>query len=297
MLKNTFKLFFCLALLPTISNQAHAQEDTATAKVLFWVEDALGNRDSVWYIEINAETTTNGIDEHLGEINLYGVPPTKVLDLRIIQRTDTNYLWQVSDIDYVPIWLYNESEIGSSSFTIYSCEQNIDLKTDYRHPWYFYQRQKVVLKIHADNYPVKLYPVYQKYYDRIVASFYGQDGKFKDYTSTYYLLSYPDTTREICRFDSEDENYLIYMWLSYGWNIKDSISEITIFPNPNDDYIIIEGLENEVVQLYDAVGSFIYSFTISASPYNLNISDLPVGAYYLKNNDNQLLGKFIKEGN
>ncbi|MCL2040205.1 MAG: hypothetical protein FWG85_07230 [Bacteroidetes bacterium] len=50
--------------------KSHAQENAEEIiKVLFWVEDALGNSDSCWLYSMRAAAmTTDGIDEHLGEI-------------------------------------------------------------------------------------------------------------------------------------------------------------------------------------------------------------------------------------
>ena len=75
--------FLCLLTIITtqaiVPQKARADEPKEYTKVLFWVEDALGNKDSCLFI--GTPTATDGIDEHLGEVNLYGVPPTKELDI------------------------------------------------------------------------------------------------------------------------------------------------------------------------------------------------------------------------
>ena len=73
-------------------------------------------------------------------------------------------------------------------------------------------------------------------------------------------------------------------------------SKIFIAPNPSNDYIFIDGLENELIQVLDVNGSFVCSFFTSESPYKLSISNLVDGTYFLTDKKNQLLGKFIKGG-
>jgi len=95
-MKRITKMFIlCLAtffISQAMVQKLHAEEpDTPKVyvKVLFWVEDATGEKDSCWFI--GTPTATDGIDEHLGEVNLYGVPSEKDLDIRIIQRAKNNY--------------------------------------------------------------------------------------------------------------------------------------------------------------------------------------------------------------
>ncbi len=78
--------------------------------------------------------------------------------------------------------------------------------------------------------------------------------------------------------------------------IKDTTSKMSVTPNPASDYILIEGLKDLELRVFDVIGNFICSFTTTNETYMLNISNLEIGAYYLINKNNFILGKFIKEG-
>ena len=105
--KKMFMLACCIAMMLAIGgNQVFSQpEDGVYFRTVFEAIDSQNNRDTVTFVF--KEGATRGIDEHLGEVNLYGVPPQGDLDMRIIQRT----AW---DGDLTPM------------------AGNIDLKTDFK---------------------------------------------------------------------------------------------------------------------------------------------------------------------
>ena len=300
-------IVFCLIIMSgqaVFVQKAHAQEDTATAKVLFWVEDALGNRDSCWLYSMRAAAmATDGIDEHLGEANLYGVPPTKCIDIRSILRTDVN-----DSTTQIKYWLYTPypANPGVPSF-----EENIDLKIDYRQyvgGGAFFPR--FVLDIKAENYPITLYAeVWSKAFDttyNLMMMLWNFDywlhnrenGMLAETNNhnvkigSLYKLTFPI-------INSENENYLYFFYfIGDIIGIKDTTLKISVFPNPSSDYIFIDcaELESEEISIFDVTGKFICSFIMSENPYMLDVSNFSNGLFFLINNDNHLLGKFIVEG-
>ena len=302
-----------LCLLTIIITQVsvaklHADEPKEYTKVLFWVEDALGNKDSCLFI--GTPTATDGIDEHLGEVNLYGVPPTKELDIRIVQRTDVNYT--EDGIDY---WLYGTPFFFGGDHNVRSSEQNIDLKIDYR--WQNWDTTKesswgpdpnspttgelfqicgVILEITATHYPVKIYlkdSVYgEHWYSWFCYSIHNESGQcidvcekiFEDIVDPFYCIN------------SAEENFWVAVSMTPIVGIKDTTSKMSVTPNPASDYILIEGLKDLELRVFDVIGNFICSFTTTNETYMLNISNLVDGTYFLTDKKNQLLGKFIKGG-
>ena len=160
-----FFVAFVSALVST--NQAHAQENNDTLALLIWVEDSAGNKDSVWiYLKHGA---TDYLDPELGEVNLYGIPVENELDIRIMQRTDTNLI----DTTYHP---FNPGEIfkitpywlvGASAYWWHKrCgwvppyPENVDLKKNYvsQHSgWHTKEFPTFILRIQAQNCPLKLH--------------------------------------------------------------------------------------------------------------------------------------------
>jgi hypothetical protein len=76
--------------------------------------DALGNADTI--------ILTSDVSQLVDQINYYGVEPTKEVDLRIIQRSDTNY-WRKIDPSndhpdglLIPYWLvpFEDVNIGDT---------------------------------------------------------------------------------------------------------------------------------------------------------------------------------------
>ena len=90
---------------------------------------------------------------------------------------------------------------------------------------------------------------------------------------------------------------MIRTYLDSHYGIAVHLSKLSVFPNPSSDYVFIEGLENEEIeiQIFDARGIFVCSFTTTENPYKLDISNFSNGVYFLFSN-NQLLNKFIKKG-
>ena len=286
----------------------HADEPKEYTKVLFWVEDALGNKDSCLFI--GTPTATDGIDEHLGEVNLYGVPPTKELDIRIVQRTDNN-----KD----GYWLYGIKAGFTGDYFIKSSEQNIDLKVDYR--WLqgwdtnktgpddptnptgcgeLFQITGVVLKVTATNYPVKIYVgecgvfYCPTWYSGLCYSIHNEKGYC--IISNIIDIDNPISKSPFYCINSAEESFWINTNLDPLIGVKDSTSKIFITPNPAFDYVLIEGLEDLELQIFDVIGNFVCSFTPTENPYKLSISNLVDGTYFLTDKKNQLLGKFIKGG-
>ena len=308
MKKNNFIIMIiCLMLFFSIaSQQIQAQEKPKEyVKILFWVEDALGNRDSCWFI--GTPTATDGIDEHLGEVNLYSIKPNGPVDIRIIQRTDVNFLYGDSaDIGY---WLVGDkcSHITGLLYGIPSQKQNIDLKVDCRWQWDttyspIFGAENIVLKINATNYPVNLYCQEVNGASVINFSLHNNIGECVDFyskgLSVFDFNIDSSLLKPFYSVDSEYENYTFLIgYVGDIIGIKEKMLKISISPNPSNDYIFIENteIENEIIKIFDINGKFIYSFILSENPYKLDISNFANGIYYLVNEKNILLNQFIKE--
>jgi len=99
--------FITLILILVLGNNLEAQNNADSLALLIYIEDAIGQKDSVFvYIKQGA---SNGFNPELGEVNLYNIPPQSDLDLRLVQRTDTNMLMDTLCLQG-PFWL-----IGSYS--------------------------------------------------------------------------------------------------------------------------------------------------------------------------------------
>ena len=155
--------------------------------------DALGTSDTI--IIQYKEGATDGFDPELGEVNLYGIAPEKDIDLRIIQRADTNY-WVKHDSVYLnsylamseelitkgiaPFWMVPFTDVnkgdtlltsrwffngpngphgpmwtGSICSAFPTAKENADLKVNYVE--HNVCCWNYALKLHAKHFPVNLY--------------------------------------------------------------------------------------------------------------------------------------------
>jgi hypothetical protein len=61
-----------------------------------------------------------------------------------------------------------------------------------------------------------------------------------------------------------------------------SISKIKVYPIPADDYLTIESVNGQLLELYSLPSELIQRITIGSGVTNISISNLPAGVYYLK---------------
>lgn len=99
---------------------------------------------------------------------------------------------------------------------------------------------------------------------------------------------------------SQFNSTLPILWWEY-LNISNSniynYPEISLYPNPAKNYIIIENCSNSNFFIYNNEGKLIKKGIINDNSYNINICDLLNGIYILKiaNNNNINIRKIIKQ--
>jgi hypothetical protein len=59
-------------------------------------------------------------------------------------------------------------------------------------------------------------------------------------------------------------------------------SKIKVYPNPADDYLTIESINGQVLEMYSMQGELIERMTIGSGVTNISIANLPSGVYCLK---------------
>lgn len=61
-----------------------------------------------------------------------------------------------------------------------------------------------------------------------------------------------------------------------------SRSVIKIFPNPANDWLMIEGENASVILIYDVFGKLVFTDEVFSSPSRLNVSDFKKGIYFIE---------------
>jgi hypothetical protein len=301
-----FLLIILLFLGFIIQIQAHND----TLAVLVWVEDAVGNRDSV-FIYLKGEAT-DGLDPELGEVNLYGTPPQSELDLRIIQRTDTNFLKRYPYYQY-PYWLTGLSWIDPND-TIgvgYSwCppyNENVDLKKNYvGYIWQWYGGcRRFALRCSTINVPLKFTietsnPMLTSLLIGIGGTGYyvitlhdASNGKLKPRLHHTIEPGYGEYVILSANIPKENINDIILIEMCSQGFVLDSIEKKTLFPNPTSDFVVLEDCEyNDEYKIFDINGNMIEAGFIDNAECLVNISGLLPATYHIKVKNN--IYKLIK---
>ena len=61
-----------------------------------------------------------------------------------------------------------------------------------------------------------------------------------------------------------------------------STSEILVYPNPIDKELLIEGVTNASIKVYDVVGRIIYADHIGTNPQSITTSQWERGTYFVE---------------
>jgi hypothetical protein len=311
--KSKMKKFYSFATLiialVVCIGQLHSQAQARYLK--FRVVDALGNADTVMIME--KDGATEEFDPELGEINLYGVEPQSDLDIRIIQRTDSNCYFSFKN-EKIPYWLCLKdddtteySQLCNLYFEAY--KENVDLKVSYSSTDYFPYECYFAMKVTANYYPISIYLCEStvSYWDDCPVYNYGfwnSNGQFiylvyiKTGMYSYELHNGQESgIRPIMTFDNADENCILGFVCSPIANIKIPINSKLLYPNPSNNIIILEEItELDEFSIVNSEGKILNNFTITQTPYTLDISTLPSATYYLINNTKSEFYSFIKTG-
>ena len=110
----------------------------------------------------------------------------------------------------------------------------------------------------------------------------------------YYFKKWSDNTTDNPKEVVVDHDIVLAAFFEGTGVDEDGLANVSLYPNPANDIIHIEGLEGEhEVQIYNAIGMLVMTTTLQGDS-EINICDLPIG-YYLIRIDNHRAVKFIKE--
>ena len=72
---------------------------------------------------------------------------------------------------------------------------------------------------------------------------------------------------------------------------------VILYPNPADDYITIEALQDAVIEITNIQGQLIKNFATTGNKTNIDVSAFPSGVYVVevKTEKGVEVKKFIKE--
>jgi hypothetical protein len=300
-------VFLAIGLIIAVGGQVNVQAVKLGA--FFWAEDAVGNRDTVWlYIKDGA---TDGFDQELEE-NLYNVPPQGALDLRIIQRTDTNY-YSEAEPGKLPgvYWLlgyFSEHHNGHPDGDdlaygwLEPYSSNADLKINYianidPGPY----NRGFAIYCHSIHYPIAIHLFYP---GEVPDSMYSLNpvlrGTVHDVEGgafSYYDAQFQAYDERPFIIDSGGSNELIILYeFCPVTSIRNDAELKILYPNPSNNYVILDDVSLGTHNLIDGNGSIIKEFNIDAIPYQFDVSKLPNGNYFITSQSNKYLFKFIKTG-
>ncbi len=80
--------------------------------------------------------------------------------------------------------------------------------------------------------------------------------------------------------------------------VEDNHLEVSIFPNPVNGRVVIEGIEAAEVQIFNAIGQCVASAKCKSEPSTIDIANLPAGVYFVNVTDGEgrkCVKKVVKE--
>jgi len=96
-------------------------------------------------------------------------------------------------------------------------------------------------------------------------------------------------------------NAVFYRCISYNFNGIDELfineNKFNLYPNPANDYLIIESPKNSIIEIINSKGITIKYITFTNSKNTLDLNEFNSGIYIIKliSNERVMIKKFIKE--
>jgi hypothetical protein len=92
-------------------------------------------------------------------------------------------------------------------------------------------------------------------------------------------------------------NWLQFKSVSSGLSNTSFEQEITLYPNPVGDYLVIEGNANSNIEIFNVMGQKVFEDVLTGNSYTVSTTDLKPGVYIvkLKNKESIKSGKILKK--
>ena len=312
------KIQFFVATMATamlaLGSQAEmkAQADANKLALKIWVVDAVGNSDTVFiYV---ADGATDGLDAEFGEVNLYGVPVPdgKGLDLRIVQRTDTNFVanavsqpsWHPSY--YGAYWLSGVYDIAPHGW-LWPYSESVDMKKNYISTVSNYlpithTDMHCALRIHATNYPITGFAAVNMnvfelsiHNSFVVTAHNSSNGVLTSKILDYDFVDNDFIINEFQIWDNNANDIILLALSGMLIGIQDSIEHKILYPNPANDFVVLDDATRGTYSIVDSMGAVLKTFYIETTPFQLNIRELTTGNYFIVDEARSVIYKFIKE--
>lgn len=198
-------------------------------------------------------------------------------DINVYMKNVTRSIF-VDGVDFEP--LAEENMVFSGQWTI---PANVDdwMTIELDTPFYYNGTDNLMIAIdkNSENWAIR----YFKY----------TDASFK--TLTYYSDTDNPNPYDLGAFTGEKKaiNYRANTKLVFGPDdnvVEISAETLSVYPNPAADVLYLEGIENEMISIYDAMGRLVMQQVYTE---NLDVSSFAKGVYAVKTEKG--IVKFIKE--
>lgn len=249
-----------------------------------------------WY---NEEWTLGGIYQYDYNADNQIVLSTLFLGGEIFQTVDYTYengflkkeLWSMSDF----YGGFDPSELYTYEYT----DGRVSLVTDsaYDDGWEYYGKEEFE---YDNNGNCILYQRFDNSDDVVEKSIYEYDSRLlansrvpvhpdlerpKYYTNTnlctlenWYSLDVEHVLQYICDYVYEYTNVT---------SVEDHQTEdLVCYPNPASSHVIVNGVNNANISLYDMNGRIVYQGVANSDKFQINISNFSEGNYVLQANEN-----------
>jgi hypothetical protein len=95
------------------------------------------------------------------------------------------------------------------------------------------------------------------------------------------------------------DNIILYREYNNSWNVNENAAvECTVYPNPTSEMLTVEsGMNMSRYEVYNMAGAMIMSKSVDGTTFNVDVRELPVGAYLIKMTSEGLVQtkRFVKK--
>ena len=98
----------------------------------------------------------------------------------------------------------------------------------------------------------------------------------------------PEYIEDLVTVSSNLPDASFTVMVEHAWSVDESETSATLFPNPANDFVTLDGENLGTVRVYNALGQKVDEFEANGSELRINTSDYENGVYVVKTNEKTL---------
>ena len=101
----------------------------------------------------------------------------------------------------------------------------------------------------------------------------------------------PEYIEDLVTVSSNLPDASFTVMVEHAWSVEENEASATLFPNPANDFVTLDGENLGTVRVYNAIGQKVDEFEANGSKLRINTTDYENGVYFVKTDDKTI--KFV----